>query len=444
MTHGGRGRRSATLVPRVLTVLVRRGADFATAEDAVQEALIRALAAWADGAARRPDGWLITVAWRALHRPRPLGRRRAASRELRVDAEPPPGRVPQRRRHAAPLLPVRAPGPDVVVGGRADPARGRRPHHPPDRRGLPGARGDDGPAHQPRQAHGRPGRRRSSRRRAHRDAGAVPRLQRGLLRRRRPRGRGDPADPAAGGGGRRSRGRRAARPDAPAPRPPPQPHPARREPRAARRSGPQPVGHRPHRRGRRHRCRLRSPAIGSASTRRRRRSPRCTPTRRGVEETDWVQIVEWYDELLRFADTPDRPAQPGGGGRRGRRRAGGARRAGRGRRARPAPRRGRRVPPREERRPASSPPASTPTPPAARPTSPSATTRRARPPASTSTCGAPRARDARRAARASSGASASEGPALRWWNDDGSWTGWWARGSPCSSWRWPSPSRSCS
>jgi predicted RNA polymerase sigma factor len=23
-----------------------------------------------------------------------------------------------------------------------------------------------------------------------------------------------------------------------------------------------------------------------------------------VEETDWVQIVEWYDELLRFSDTP--------------------------------------------------------------------------------------------------------------------------------------------
>lgn len=31
------------LVPRALTVLVRRGADFATAEDAVQEALIAAL-----------------------------------------------------------------------------------------------------------------------------------------------------------------------------------------------------------------------------------------------------------------------------------------------------------------------------------------------------------------------------------------------------------------
>ena len=34
------------LVPRVLSVLVGRGADFATAEDAVQEALIRAFAAW--------------------------------------------------------------------------------------------------------------------------------------------------------------------------------------------------------------------------------------------------------------------------------------------------------------------------------------------------------------------------------------------------------------
>ena len=28
------------------------------------------------------------------------------------------------------------------------------------------------------------------------------------------------------------------------------------------------------------------------------------PTCPRVEETDWPQIVEWYDELLRFADTP--------------------------------------------------------------------------------------------------------------------------------------------
>src|SRR5438445_3756473 len=70
-----------------------------------------------------------------------------------------------------------------------------------------------------------------------------------------------------------------------------------------------------------------------------------------VEETDWVQIVEWYDELLRLADTPiirlNRAVALGeaDGALAG---AGGARR---GRRARPAPRRGGRLPTREERRP---------------------------------------------------------------------------------------------
>src|SRR4249920_1949319 len=54
------------LVPHVLSVLVRRGADFATAEDAVQEALIRALSAWGDDPPADPAGWLITVAWRAF------------------------------------------------------------------------------------------------------------------------------------------------------------------------------------------------------------------------------------------------------------------------------------------------------------------------------------------------------------------------------------------
>src|SRR5437016_14206668 len=54
------------LVPRVLSVLVRRGADFATAEDAVQEALIRALTAWGDELPADPTGWLIPVAWRAF------------------------------------------------------------------------------------------------------------------------------------------------------------------------------------------------------------------------------------------------------------------------------------------------------------------------------------------------------------------------------------------
>src|SRR5712692_3976115 len=80
------------LVPRVLSVLVRRGADFATAEDAVQEALIRALSAWGDELPADPTGWLITVAWRAfLDMTRSDAARR--DREVRVDTEPPAGAI---------------------------------------------------------------------------------------------------------------------------------------------------------------------------------------------------------------------------------------------------------------------------------------------------------------------------------------------------------------
>src|SRR5260370_38124696 len=81
------------LVPRVLSVLVCRGAEFATAEDAVQEALIRALSAWGDELPADPTGWLITVAWRAfLDMTRSDAARRA--RQLRFDTEPPPGPIP--------------------------------------------------------------------------------------------------------------------------------------------------------------------------------------------------------------------------------------------------------------------------------------------------------------------------------------------------------------
>jgi len=78
------------LIPAVTRVLVRRGADFATAEDAVQEALIQALARWPDDPPTDPKGWLITVAWRKfLDESRSENSRQA--REARVDAEPPPG-----------------------------------------------------------------------------------------------------------------------------------------------------------------------------------------------------------------------------------------------------------------------------------------------------------------------------------------------------------------
>ena len=76
------------LAPDVLSVLVRRGADFATAEDAVQEALVRALAAGQDEEPADLKGWLITVAWRAFL---DLARSDAArrDREVRYDSAPP-------------------------------------------------------------------------------------------------------------------------------------------------------------------------------------------------------------------------------------------------------------------------------------------------------------------------------------------------------------------
>src|SRR5690606_8466820 len=50
------------LVPAVIGVLVRRGADFASAEDAVQEALVEAVRTWDDDPPKDPKGWLVTVA----------------------------------------------------------------------------------------------------------------------------------------------------------------------------------------------------------------------------------------------------------------------------------------------------------------------------------------------------------------------------------------------
>ena len=81
------------LIPAVIGVLVQRGADFASAEDAVQEALVSALATWPDDQPRDPKGWLVTVSWRKfLDQARATESRRA--RELTVDREPPPGDVP--------------------------------------------------------------------------------------------------------------------------------------------------------------------------------------------------------------------------------------------------------------------------------------------------------------------------------------------------------------
>ena len=81
------------LVPAVIAVLVRRGADFASAEDAVQEALIRALETWPQDPPRDPKAWLVTAAWRRfLDSVRAETSRRG--RELVVHEEPPAGPAP--------------------------------------------------------------------------------------------------------------------------------------------------------------------------------------------------------------------------------------------------------------------------------------------------------------------------------------------------------------
>ncbi|MFJ9307270.1 RNA polymerase sigma factor [Streptomyces cyaneofuscatus] len=82
-----------SIVPGVLGVLVRRRADFAAAEDAVQEALIEAVRVWPSDPPRDPKAWLVTVAWRRfLDATRADAARRR--REDVVEEEPAPGPVP--------------------------------------------------------------------------------------------------------------------------------------------------------------------------------------------------------------------------------------------------------------------------------------------------------------------------------------------------------------
>jgi RNA polymerase sigma factor (sigma-70 family) len=79
------------LVPRVLAGLVRRGEDFDAAEDALQEALLEALRVWPEHPPLDPRAWLATVATRRLVD----ARRSEAARHRREEAtyaepEPPP------------------------------------------------------------------------------------------------------------------------------------------------------------------------------------------------------------------------------------------------------------------------------------------------------------------------------------------------------------------
>ncbi len=70
------------LIPRVLAGLVRRGEDFDAAEDALQEALLEALRVWPEHPPRDPRAWLATVATRRLVD----ARRSEAARQRREEA----------------------------------------------------------------------------------------------------------------------------------------------------------------------------------------------------------------------------------------------------------------------------------------------------------------------------------------------------------------------
>jgi RNA polymerase sigma factor (sigma-70 family) len=94
--HPGTGMdesRLRQLIPEVIGVLVRRGADFASAEDAVQEALVEAIRTWPADPPRDAKGWLVTVSWRRyldLCR----SERARQGRVVAHDLEPPQGPVP--------------------------------------------------------------------------------------------------------------------------------------------------------------------------------------------------------------------------------------------------------------------------------------------------------------------------------------------------------------
>jgi predicted RNA polymerase sigma factor len=103
------------LAPQVLGILVRRGNDFAAAEDAVQDALLEAHRSWDDAPPDDPKGWLLTVADRKLID----ARRSEAARRRREDAlshEPRARTFRAGRRHALTDNPVAALSRAIAVG----------------------------------------------------------------------------------------------------------------------------------------------------------------------------------------------------------------------------------------------------------------------------------------------------------------------------------------
>ena len=91
VTIGGRSA-AANLICTVIGALVRGGADFATAEDAVQEALVEAARVWPEDPPRDPKGWLVTAAWRKFLDPARADTSRRRARYPRMASPCPAGR----------------------------------------------------------------------------------------------------------------------------------------------------------------------------------------------------------------------------------------------------------------------------------------------------------------------------------------------------------------
>ena len=309
--------------------------------------------------AGQPAGLAVTVASRRLidgWRSESARRRReeATAAARRVDAIEPGPTAPARRRHADPAVPVLPPGAVAAVAARADAARRRRPDHRRDRARVPGARGDDGPAHQPGQADDQQ-RRRAVRAAAGRPSGRAAAassctcstsiFNEGYTASsgpgaapRRPDRRGDPAGPAAArAAARRRRGRRAARADAAHRGPARGPHRRRRRAGAAGRAGPLAVGRRGDRGGRRARHRtLAAPVRAVPAAGGDRRGARRGPTRRAHRLAADPRPLRPAGAVVARAGGHAEPGGRGRDGARPARRAGALGDAGRATRGSPA------------------------------------------------------------------------------------------------------------
>jgi RNA polymerase sigma factor (sigma-70 family) len=292
------------LAPRVLAGLVRRGEDFDAAEDALQEALLEALRVWPEHPPRDPRAWLATVATRRLVD----ARRSEAARHRREEAtyaEPRPAASeegddtlfllfccchPDLAPASQVALTLRAVGglttreiadafyvPEATMAQRISRAKRRLAGTPP------------GPARRPRR----------------RAARALPHLH------GRPRGpggpgrRGDPARPPAHPRHRGTGGARAARADAPQPRPPP----------GATRLAGRIVTLDRQDRGRwdtreiAEGVRVLQSALAAARPGRYQVEAAIAALHDdavSAEETDWPQILAWYDDLVALTDDPVR------------------------------------------------------------------------------------------------------------------------------------------